>query len=71
MAKTGGVFDFDIDIHGARVVVAREPISNACLSDGEIDAQIKLLKADLDAVATRMKAAVRKQTTKSLFDEKQ
>lgn len=29
-------------------------------ADGEIDANIKLLKDDLDAVAKRMKAAIRK-----------
>ena len=62
------VFDFEIDVfHGARVVVKREPLCAGCLSDGEIDANIKLLKDDLDAVAKRMKEAVRKQRASPIF----
>jgi hypothetical protein len=54
-------FDFEIDIHGARVVAARLPLMPACLDDGTIDANIRALKDDLDAVAVKMKAAVRPQ----------
>ena len=61
MGKTTGAFDFDIDIGGARVVWAKEPLHARCLSDGEVDANIQLLKEDLDAVAERMKAAIREQ----------
>jgi hypothetical protein len=61
MGKTIGVFDFEIDIQGARVVAQVEPLCGGCLSDGEIDANIRLLKDDLDAVAERMKIAVRAQ----------
>jgi hypothetical protein len=61
------VFDFEIDIHGARVVVVEEPICPSCLSHGEIDANIKLLKDNLDNVAERMKKAVRKQAKMSDF----
>jgi hypothetical protein len=61
------VFDFDIDIYGARVVVREEPLCPGCMSDGEIDVQIKLLKENLDAVARRMKEAIRKQAKKPLF----
>ena len=67
VANTVKVFDFDIDINGARVVVAREPISPGCLSDGEVDDEIKLLKDNLDAVAARMKVAIRKQAKQPLF----
>ena len=70
MAGTVRVFDFDSDIHGARVVLRREPICAGCLTDGEIDTNIKLLKDDLDAVAVRMKAAVQKQKKKPLFGDK-
>jgi hypothetical protein len=61
------VFDFDIGIHGARVVVTREPLMAASLSDGEIDANIKRLKDELDAVAVKMKAAVRKRAMQPDF----
>ena len=63
------VFDFDIDINGARVVVVRKPLHGGCLSDGEVDANIRLLKQDLDRVARRMKQAIREQRAKPLFDE--
>ena len=55
-----GVFDFEIDIHGARVVVVREPLHGGCLSDNEVDANIAQLKENLDSVAGRMKRAIRK-----------
>jgi hypothetical protein len=67
VADTVKVFDFEIDIHGARVVAAVERLTPACLLDGEIDANIKLLKADLDAVATHMKRAVLEQSKKPIL----
>jgi hypothetical protein len=66
MTKPFRVFDFEIDISGAIVVVAREPLMSRSLSDGEIDAHIKRLKDELDAVAVEMKAAVRKQAAQPL-----
>lgn len=62
-----GPFGYEIDIHGAAVVVEREPLHPACLSDGEIDYHIKALKADLDRQAVAMKKAVREQAQKPLF----
>lgn len=50
------------------MIVAREPIYPGCLSAGEVDAQIELLKDDLDAVAVRMKKALSRQK-KSLFGD--
>jgi hypothetical protein len=63
MGNTVGVFDFEIGIAGASVIARSKPLCAGCLSDAEIDAHIKLLKDDLDAVAERMKAAVRKQAS--------
>ncbi len=69
MAKTVQAFDFQIDIHGARVVAARAPdrLCAGCKSDGEIDANIQLLKDDLDAVAKRMRRAIREQTKQPIL----
>jgi hypothetical protein len=61
MMNTVRVFDFDIDIYGAYVVIRKEPICPGCASDGEVDIEIKRLKDDLDAVAERMKKAIREQ----------
>ena len=65
--KTVQVFDYEIDVHGARVIVQREPLCPGCLSDGEVDAQVRLLKDDLDAVARRMKVAIVKQRKQPIF----
>ena len=48
------VFDLDCNIHGAAAIVVRQPLMPRCLSDGEIDANIKSLKDELDAVALKM-----------------
>jgi hypothetical protein len=64
MTNTIHVFDFDIDANGARVVPCREPLHARCIDSGEIDENIRQLKADLDAVAVRMKVAVREQLPK-------
>lgn len=64
-----GVFDFDLDMNGARVVVVREPLHGGCLSDGEVDANVGLLKEDLDRVAVRMKRAIREYHAKPIFRE--
>jgi hypothetical protein len=61
LSDTVEVFDFDIDTHGARVVVRLHPLCSGCHTDREVDANIKLLKEDLDAVAGRMKAALQMQ----------
>lgn len=69
MAKGGTirVFDFEVDTGGVRVVVRRQPLGRGCLSDGEVDADIRALKEDLDQVAQRMKAAIRKAADKPVF----
>ena len=62
-------FSFEIDLRGARVVAAREPICSCCLTDTEVDYQIRELKANLDDVAKQMKSAIRKQQRQPLFLE--
>jgi hypothetical protein len=67
MPDTVKAFDFECDMLGARVYVARTPIMIPCLSDGEIDCNIQLLKDNLDALVPEMKKAVREQRNKSDF----
>lgn len=62
-------FDFEIDIHGARIVTTKEPLTTASLYEPEIDNQVERLKNELDAVAKRMKAAIRKQENQPLFGD--
>jgi predicted GTPase len=66
MANTIEAFDFVTDISGARVIGVRERLCPGCKSDGEVDENIRLLKEDLDAVATQMKRSIREQAKKSL-----
>jgi len=68
LSDTVEVFDFDIDSDGARVVVRLHPLCSGCHTDREVDANIKLLKEDLDAVAELMKAALQEQASKSLTE---
>lgn len=51
-------FGFDDGLHGLFVVVEWEPLSPGCVSVQEIDSSIQQLKAELDMVGTRMKAAL-------------
>jgi hypothetical protein len=67
MRNTIHTFDFAIDIGGARVILLKEPLCSGCLSGGEVDAQIELLKENLDAVAIKMKKAIR-DLAKQPFD---
>ncbi|MCA3256348.1 MAG: hypothetical protein INF91_12115 [Alphaproteobacteria bacterium] len=59
MANTIGKFDFDMGPHGARFRAVARDLSAGCLTDGEIDEYARWLKDDIDAVAKRMKKAVR------------
>jgi hypothetical protein len=66
LTRTVRVFDFEMGVSGAAVVGAghdgdRSRLCPGCLSDGEVDAQIQLLKDDLNAVAIRMKQAIRER----------
>jgi hypothetical protein len=61
MTRIIGKFDFDDSAHGVRFTSASLGLSAGCLSDGEIDAYLNMLKEDLDAVAKRMKDALSKR----------
>jgi len=67
MENTIGAFDFVIDISGARVIGVRERLCPGCKSDDEVDGNIRLLKDDLDAVASQMKRAIREQAKPPIF----
>jgi hypothetical protein len=64
MAEIANVFGFEMSLAGARVIVVREPICSRCLSEAEVDFQLRRLKDNLDAVARQMKTALRAQTAK-------
>jgi hypothetical protein len=58
-----GAFDFKIDSNGARVVVARLPLTPDCPDGDAIDEAIEALKDDLDTIAAKMKTELRRQAT--------
>lgn len=66
MVKMLGTFDFEIDPNGACVTTTGQRLCSACLSDGEVDANINSLKKKLDAVGEKMKAAIKKQAKKPM-----
>ena len=61
-------FDIEESIHGLRIVAKGDGLTTASLHGPEIDAQVARLKAELDAVARKMKAKL-KRPRKSLFDD--
>jgi hypothetical protein len=61
------VFDIETDIHGARVVVTRAPLMAGCRSDGEIDANIDRIIAELTGLRPKLKSANRLQNLKPDF----
>ncbi len=70
-APAARTFDFNQGVHGVRVIVREEQSSPdsqfaACLSDEAIDEEIKLLKDELDALAPRMKRALRQLISEPL-----
>jgi len=69
MANTSGVFDWDQGSGGVRIVPTRDYITNAAMSEQELDAQIRAAKADLDAVAIRAKNAIKRLNKKPLLPE--
>ena len=69
MADTIWEFDLTIDLHGARIIRAKDFIGNACQSDDAVDLEIKDIKDALDAVSARMKEAIRKQSLHGISRE--
>ena len=55
-------------LHGARIMARSFWLSTGCISDDEIDANVQMLKDDLDACAREMKRLVRVNRTGSLFE---
>ena len=61
MANIVNVFGYEMaGAAGAAITANRTRLSPACKSVEEIDAQVMVLKQCLDAVAERMKDAIRK-----------
>jgi hypothetical protein len=56
-----GSFDFEIDIHGARIMATRDPFCPGCFLETEIDAHVARLKGELDTVAEQAKRAIQGQ----------
>jgi hypothetical protein len=65
-STTIGKLDFEDTIHGLGLVAVSRELSAGCLSSTEIDEAVINLKADLDAVASRMKAAL-KTRSRTIF----
>ena len=59
MANTIGKFYFECDAQGGVIKANTLHLSARCLCDGEVDDYVKMLKDDLDAVAGKMKKAIR------------
>jgi hypothetical protein len=58
---TKRAFGFEINTSSAWIVVARLPLTPDCSNGEAVDAAVEALKRDLDVVAVKMKAALRRQ----------
>lgn len=57
-----GVFDFrESWPHGLQIFATSDPLMPAVVSEDEIETQVQAMKDDLDAVAARMKKALKKR----------
>jgi hypothetical protein len=65
MSKALGVFGFDVGPKGVSIYSTTDYVTNAAMTDAELDRQIMVVKLDLDATAKRAKAALRKYLPKS------
>ena len=63
-----GKFYVEHGTHGAKVMTRSDQLSPGCVSDSEIDANIQMLKDDLDACAKEMKRLVAIDRRGSLFE---
>ena len=55
-------------VHGARVMARSHQLTPGCISDPEIDANIQMLKDDLDACAREMKRLIKVNRGGALFE---
>ena len=67
---TGVLDKFHVEhgAHGVSVAARHNPLTNACISDAEVDAAIELLKGDLDACAREMKRHLAIDHRAALFE---
>jgi len=55
-------------VHGARVMARSHQLTPGSISDPEIDANIQMLKDDLDACAREMKRLIKVNRSGALFE---
>ena len=61
-------FHVEHGVHGARVMARSHQLTGNCITDGEIDTAIQMLKDDLDACGKEMKRLVEVNRRGSLFE---
>ena len=61
-------FHVEHGVHGARVMARSHQLTSGCISDPEIDANIQMLKDDLDACAREMKRLIKVNRSGALFE---
>ena len=65
MGNTTGVFGIDVTTSGVRIIPVKSFITNAAMSDAELDIEIALAKTDLDLAAKEAREAIRNHPLKS------
>jgi hypothetical protein len=65
MSKALSLFGFEVGPKGVCIYSTTDYVTNAAMTDAELDRQIVVAKLDLDATAKRAKAALSKYLPKS------
>src|SRR6476620_9400512 len=61
-------FHVEHGIHGAKVMTRTHQLTSDCISNGEIDSAIQMLKDDLDACAREMKRLLEVNRRGAMFE---
>lgn len=61
-------FHVEYGVYGARVMARSHQLTAGCTSEAEIDANVQMLKDDLDACAREMKRLVKVNNSGSMFE---
>jgi len=63
-----GKFHVEHSIHGVRVLARPQQLTGDCLTDGEVDDAIQMLKDDLDACGSEMKRLIEVNRRGAMFE---
>ena len=65
MPKIPRVFGFELGTHGVSICSIQDFVTDAAMTEAQLDKRVRVAKADLDAAVRRAKMALKKYLSKS------